>query len=99
MSKFLKFFKKVGHWVKKHKLITGAIIGVGAMLIPGGSMVAGRALSKIGIGNALKLGAIGGAGYATYKASGKIGHVMKSPLFIASGVGIGGLLLYNKMKK
>ena len=99
MSKFLKFFKKVGHWVKKHKLLTGAIIGVGAMLIPGAGGMIGRSISKIGVGNMLKGGVAVGGAYAAYKGSSAIGHVVKSPLFIASGLGIGSLLLYSKMKK
>ena len=94
-------FKKIGHWFRKHWkaiAIVGAVIGVS--LIPGVGPKIGQALTKIPIGTALKVAAIGGAGYVGYKGTKKVGHEIgdhKKSLLVGTGL-IGGLILYRKFK-
>ena len=70
------------------------------MLIPGGGAMIGKALTKILIGSALKVAAIGGIGYAGYHGTKKLGSEVSShkSLIVGTGLAVGGIYLYSKMK-
>ena len=91
-----RFFKKISRWIKKHKFLVALGVGIAAsMLIPGAGGMVGKAITKIPIGTALKVAAIGGVGYTAYKGSGKVSHEIGSHknLIIGSGLAIGGIYL------
>ena len=70
------------------------------MIIPGAGGMLGKTITKIPVGSALKIAAIGGVGYTAYKGSGKVSHEIGSHknLIIGSGLAIGGIYLYSKVK-
>ena len=96
-----KIFKSIWRFMKKHKMIIALGVALAATaLIPGAGGAVGKAISKVPISSALKVAAIGGVGYTAYKGSGKVSHEIGSHknLVIGSGLAIGGIYLYSKMK-
>ena len=89
-----EFFKKIGRWIKHHKFLVALGVGLAASaLIPGAGGMVGKAITKIPIGSALKVAAIGGVGYTAYKGSGKVSHEIgeHKNLIIGTGLTIGGI--------